>query len=65
MLGFVVAFWAAPTMTQGRLLFAALTTSYILLALRLEERDLLRDLGDDYAAYRRRVPMLIPGLRRR
>jgi protein-S-isoprenylcysteine O-methyltransferase Ste14 len=65
MLGFVVAFWAAPTMTQGKLLFAALTTGYILVALQLEERDLLRDLGDDYAAYRRRVPMLIPGLKRR
>jgi protein-S-isoprenylcysteine O-methyltransferase Ste14 len=65
MLGFVVAFWATPTMTQGRLLFAALTTGYILIALQLEERDLLRDLGDDYAAYQRRVPMLIPGLKRR
>jgi protein-S-isoprenylcysteine O-methyltransferase Ste14 len=65
MLGFVVAFWATPTMTQGRLLFAALTTGYILVALQLEERDLLRDLGDDYAAYRRRVPMLVPGLKRR
>jgi protein-S-isoprenylcysteine O-methyltransferase Ste14 len=65
MLGFVVAFWAAPTMTQGKLLFAALMTGYILVALQLEERDLLRDLGDDYAAYRRRVPMLIPGLKRR
>jgi protein-S-isoprenylcysteine O-methyltransferase Ste14 len=52
-------------MTQGRLLFAALTTGYILIALQLEERDLLRDLGDDYAAYQRRVPMLIPGLKRR
>jgi protein-S-isoprenylcysteine O-methyltransferase Ste14 len=64
MLGFVIAFWAAPTMTQGKLLFAALTTGYILVALQLEERDLLVELGDDYAAYRRRVPMLVPGLKR-
>jgi len=65
MLGFIVAFWAAPTMTEGRLLFAALSTGYILVALQLEERDLLRALGDDYGAYRRRVPMLVPGLKRR
>jgi protein-S-isoprenylcysteine O-methyltransferase Ste14 len=65
MLGFVIAFWAAPTMSQGRLLFAALTTGYILVAVQLEERDLLVELGDDYAAYRRRVPMLVPGLKRR
>lgn len=64
MLGFVVAFWAAPAMTRGRLLFAAVTTGYILVALRLEERDLLRELGTDYATYRHRVPQLIPGVRR-
>lgn len=64
MLGFVVAFWATPTMTRGRLLFAAVTTGYILVALRLEERDLLRELGTDYATYQRRVPHLIPRLRR-
>jgi methanethiol S-methyltransferase len=65
MLGFVVAFWADPTMTQGKLGFAVATTGYVLVALQLEERDLLRGLGDDYAAYRRRVPMLVPGLKRR
>jgi len=64
MLGFIIAFWATPTMTQGRLLFAAITTGYILVALQLEERDLLDELGDDYRAYRHRVPMLVPGLKR-
>jgi methanethiol S-methyltransferase len=64
MLGFIVAFWSAPTMTAGHLLFAAVTTGYILIALQLEERDLLVTLGTRYAAYRETVPMLVPGLRR-
>ncbi|MGZ6778513.1 MAG: methanethiol S-methyltransferase [Mycobacterium sp.] len=63
-LGFLIAFWAAPTMTVGRLLFAATTTGWILLAMHLEERDLLVTLGAPYAAYRRRVPMLLPRLPR-
>lgn len=60
MLGFVVAFWAAPTMTAGHLLFAAASTAYILVALRFEERDLIATLGDQYPRYRGEVPMLIP-----
>jgi protein-S-isoprenylcysteine O-methyltransferase Ste14 len=64
-LGFIVAFWAAPTMTAGHLLFAAMTTGWILVAMQLEERDLVTALGARYAAYRETVPMLVPGLRRR
>jgi protein-S-isoprenylcysteine O-methyltransferase Ste14 len=64
-LGFIVAFWAAPTMTAGHLLFAAVTTGWILLAMQLEERNLLAVLGSRYAAYCATVPMLVPGLRKR
>jgi protein-S-isoprenylcysteine O-methyltransferase Ste14 len=60
MVGFIIAFWAIPTMTVGHLLFAAVTTAYILIALQLEERDLLAALGNSYADYRARVPMLLP-----
>jgi methanethiol S-methyltransferase len=63
-LGFIIAFWAAPTMTAGRLLFAVTTTVYIVIAVQLEEHDLVAALGNQYREYRRRVPMLVPGLHR-
>ena len=59
-LGFIIAFWAAPTMSMGRLLFATVTTLYIIVGAMLEEHDLVDAFGEDYRAYRRRVPMLLP-----
>lgn len=60
MLGFLVAFWSTPTMTIGRLVLAGVTTLYILIAIRFEERDLLNTVGEAYARYRRQTAMLIP-----
>jgi methanethiol S-methyltransferase len=60
MLGFLIAFWAAPTLTAGHLLFSVAMTGYILIATQLEERDLVAALGDEYRDYRREVPRLVP-----
>ena len=59
-LGWLFAFWATPTMSVTHLVFALATTAYILIAIQLEERDLVDALGDDYRRYRERVPMIIP-----
>ncbi len=59
-IGWLIIFWAAPTMTAAHLLFAVMTTAYILIAIQLEERDLTTAFGDDYLTYKRRTPMLIP-----
>jgi protein-S-isoprenylcysteine O-methyltransferase Ste14 len=62
--GFIVAFWAAPQMSVGHLVFAAATTGYILVGIRFEERDLVAVYGSQYLRYREEVGMLTPRLRR-
>lgn len=58
--GFLIAFWATPTMTAAHLFFAIMTTGYILTAIQLEEKDLIKHFGTKYHEYKRSAPMLIP-----
>ena len=60
MSGFIIAFWAAPTMTTGHLLFALTTTIYIFVGTKLEERDLVAHLGPQYEEYQKKVPSFFP-----
>jgi methanethiol S-methyltransferase len=60
--GWFVAFWATPAMTGAHLLFAVMTSAYILMAIRWEERDLVMAHGAKYESYRREVPKLIPSV---
>jgi protein-S-isoprenylcysteine O-methyltransferase Ste14 len=60
--GWLIAFWATPTMTAAHLLFALATTAYILTAIRWEERDLMVVHGSKYQEYQSRVPKLVPSL---
>ena len=60
LLGFIIAFWAAPTMTTGHLFFTLATTAYMLIAIQFEERDMIRFHGQAYVEYRQRVRMIVP-----
>lgn len=65
MLGFIIAFWSTPVMTVGHLMFAIATTAYILIAIQLEERDIVSIHGTSYEEYRKQVSMLLPIPKRR
>jgi protein-S-isoprenylcysteine O-methyltransferase Ste14 len=64
MLGLLIALWAQPIMPSELLLMNGGMTIYILIAIRLEERGLVREFGEEYEKYRREVPALIPFINR-
>ncbi len=65
LLGWMIAFWVTPHMTVGHLIFAVVTTAYMLVAIGFEERDLVKHHGESYVQYRQQVSMLIPGFGRK
>jgi len=60
--GWLLTFWSAPVMTAAHLLFAGMTTAYILVAIQFEEADLVAMHGEKYSEYRRQVPMIVPSI---
>ena len=60
MLGWITAFWSTPNMTVGHLVFAIGTTVYILIAIQIEEKDLVKFHGESYKTYQRQVGMILP-----
>lgn len=64
MFGLILAFWSTPRMTVGHITFSITMTAYILIGVTLEERDLVRSFGERYKEYQRKVPMLVPFLKR-
>ena len=59
-LSFLIAFWFAPVMTLGHLIFNFGMTTYIFIGIYHEEKDLIKEFGDKYRAYRLQVPKIIP-----
>jgi len=66
MLGFLIVFWATPTMTIGHLFFTLVMTIYIFISVKyLEEKDLRKAIGKEYEVYQKEVPMFIPFTKQR
>jgi protein-S-isoprenylcysteine O-methyltransferase Ste14 len=63
-LRFLIAFWSTPVMTIAHLLFAVLTTGYVLTAIKFEENDMVKTLGENYKSYKTRVPKIIPFIKK-